>query len=130
MTIIIVYFRTDAKENLKRLLKMLPAGGLAINSYCFRAWFYLMCNYAFQMHNCTSILQPGSPWQVMMEHKTRPFRSLTQRKYLYIILPAFVGSVIASVLTGSFHGAHLFFSCSLAAAGFLMFTLRENPASR
>jgi hypothetical protein len=31
----------------------------------------------------------------MMEHNTRPTRRLKQRKYLYIILPAFVGSVIA-----------------------------------
>jgi len=30
-----------------------------------------------------------------MEHNSKTRCSLTQRKYLYIILPAFVGSVIA-----------------------------------
>ena len=33
-------------------------------------------------------------------------------------------------MTGSFHGAYLYLACSLAAAGFLMLTLREIPGDR
>ena len=63
-------------------------------------------------------------------------QSLVKRRYLHIILPAFIGSVIASVgphltgffrtATGSFHVGYVYLACSLAAAGVLMLTLKRR----
>ena len=61
---------------------------------------------------------------------------LVKRRSLYIILPTFIGSVIASAgpyrtgfiktATGSFHLAYLYLAGSLGAAGVLMLTLKKR----